>query len=157
MHRPCFSSFKNPMYVDWRASIKTIENYWSKVTDTHQNVSEINSWAYSGGAISVTEWNYGPPISKVQRPISDRLTFCVGSGWSPIRPVRCRRFFSVERGWRGLYKMVSNESLLFGGRREGEGDWFSGKYRFDLGPPIKCFSKLKNPHSPYPQWTLSNR
>ena len=39
--------------------------------------------------------------------------------------------------------MVSNESLLFGGRREGEGDWFSGKYRFDLGPPIKCFSKLK--------------
>ena len=60
-------------------------------------------------------------------------------------------FFSVERGWGGLYKMVSNESLLFGGRREGEGDWFSGKYRFDLGPPIKCFSKLKNRHSPYPQ------
>ena len=49
--------------------------------------------------------------------------------------------------------MGSNESLLFGGRREGEGegDWFSGKCRFDLGPPIKCFSKLKNPHSPYPQ------
>ena len=47
--------------------------------------------------------------------------------------------------------MVSNEILLFGGRREEEGDWFSGKYKFDLGPPIKCFSKLKNPHSPYPQ------
>ena len=51
--------------------------------------------------------------------------------------------------------MVSNESLLFGGRREGEGegegDWFSEKYRFDLGPPIKCFYKLKNPHSPYQQ------
>ena len=47
--------------------------------------------------------------------------------------------------------MVSNESLLFGERRERKGGWFSGKYRFDLGPPIKCFSKLKNPHSPYPQ------
>ena len=59
MHRPCFSAFKNPMYVDWRASIKTIENYWSKVTDTHQNVSEINSWAYSGGAISVKLYRIG--------------------------------------------------------------------------------------------------
>jgi len=39
--------------------------------------------------------------------------------------------------------MVSNESLLFGGWREGEGDWFSGKYRFDLGTPIKCFSNRK--------------
>ena len=49
--------------------------------------------------------------------------------------------------------MASNKSLLFGGRREeeGEGDWFSGKYRFDLGPLIKCFYKLKNPHSSYQQ------
>ena len=60
-------------------------------------------------------------------------------------------FFLVEREWGGLYKMVSNESLLFGERRERKGGWFSGKYRFGLGPPIKCFSKLKNPHSPYPQ------
>ena len=90
------------LFVIWKPdrALWQFENYLSN-TDTHQNVSEINCWANCGGAISVTEQNYGPPISKVQRPISDRLTFCVGSEWSLIRPVRCRRFFLVERGWGG--------------------------------------------------------
>jgi len=39
MHRPCFSSFKNPMYVDWRASIKT-----------NQQLNELSRRDFCNGA-----------------------------------------------------------------------------------------------------------
>ena len=61
-------------------------------------------------------------------------------------------FFSREGVGRAVQDGIQGKSIIW--RAEGGGGGgglLSGKYRFDLGPHIKCFSRLKNTHSPYPQ------